>query len=346
MLEKTEAADLIEQNVAELMQLCYRGASAGVGLNFPARRLARSLALAPPGAAHHRFGARERALSSPARRHARLDRGRARGGRAPRPLGVSTIPRARAPGAGAGSGARVRARATARTRPSPPQARSGRTTRPRRTRAGRASTCRRAAPRRPPTASGPRPWSRHPSQVAARAARRVLPLGQPARRAASANASPEPTTRARARRVASPPSSPRSRRTSQIADEGGPATHQLVAATVIPDRSAARRGARAIATDRREGRLPLRDGGRRPGLAHPRLRARRQLGVADPPALRPALQARPRRPRALRPRSRDVAPRSCSMDRALKIFSDSAGLYPMVRLLARASRSRASTRFF
>ncbi|KAH8051184.1 hypothetical protein JL722_10883 [Aureococcus anophagefferens] len=26
---KTEAADLIEQNVAELMQLCYRGASAG-----------------------------------------------------------------------------------------------------------------------------------------------------------------------------------------------------------------------------------------------------------------------------------------------------------------------------
>ena len=249
LVEKTEAADLIEQNVAELMQLCYRGASAGVGLNFPARRLARSLALAPPGAAHHRFGARERALSSPARRHARLDRGRARGGRAPRPLGVSTIPRARAPGAGAGSGARARARATARTRPSPPQARSGRTTRPRRTRAGRASTCRRAAPRRPPTASGPRPWSRHPSQVAARAARRVLPLGQPARRAASANAFPEPSTRARARRVASPPSSPRSRRTSQIADEGGPATHQLVAATVIPDRSAARRGARAIATE-------------------------------------------------------------------------------------------------
>ena len=249
LVEKTEAADLIEQNVAELMQLCYRGASAGVGLNFPARRLARSLALAPPGAAHHRFGARERALPSPARRHARLDRGRARGGRAPRPLGVSTIPRARAPGAGAGSGARARARATARTRPSPPQARSGRTTRPRRTRAGRASTCRRAAPRRPPTASGPRPWSRHPSQVAARAARRVLPLGQPARRAASANAFPEPSTRARARRVASPPSSPRSRRTSQIADEGGPATHQLVAATVIPDRSAARRGARAIATE-------------------------------------------------------------------------------------------------
>tara|TARA_B100000405_G_scaffold190702_1_gene133583 strand:- start:123 stop:227 length:105 start_codon:yes stop_codon:yes gene_type:complete len=34
------------------------------------------------------------------------------------------------------------------------------------------------------------------------------------------------------------------------------------------------------------------------------------------------------------------------MDRALKIFSDSAGLYPMVRLLARASRSRASTRVF
>tara|TARA_B100000475_G_C14734916_1_gene203542 strand:+ start:271 stop:375 length:105 start_codon:yes stop_codon:yes gene_type:complete len=34
------------------------------------------------------------------------------------------------------------------------------------------------------------------------------------------------------------------------------------------------------------------------------------------------------------------------MDRALKIFSDSAGLYPMVRLLARASRSRPSTRFF
>ncbi|KAH8052559.1 hypothetical protein JL722_10109 [Aureococcus anophagefferens] len=40
--------------------------------------------------------------------------------------------------------------------------------------------------------------------------------------------------------------------TSQIADEGGPATHQLVAATVIPDRSAAR--ARAIATE------PPRDG--------------------------------------------------------------------------------------
>ncbi|KAH8044653.1 hypothetical protein JL720_17006 [Aureococcus anophagefferens] len=31
---------------------------------------------------------------------------------------------------------------------------------------------------------------------------------------------------------------------------------------------------------------------------------------------------------------------------ALKIFSDSAGLYPMVRLLARPSRSRPSTRFF
>ncbi|KAH8054534.1 hypothetical protein JL722_8888 [Aureococcus anophagefferens] len=29
LVEKTEAADLIEQNVAELMQLCYRGASAG-----------------------------------------------------------------------------------------------------------------------------------------------------------------------------------------------------------------------------------------------------------------------------------------------------------------------------
>ena len=28
LVEKTEAADLIEQNVAELMQLCYRGASA------------------------------------------------------------------------------------------------------------------------------------------------------------------------------------------------------------------------------------------------------------------------------------------------------------------------------
>ena len=70
LVDKTEAADLIEQNVAELMQLCYRGASAGEFENFPARRLARSLALAPPGAAHHRFGARERALSSPARRHA------------------------------------------------------------------------------------------------------------------------------------------------------------------------------------------------------------------------------------------------------------------------------------
>ncbi|KAK7248878.1 2-oxoglutarate and iron dependent oxygenase [Aureococcus anophagefferens] len=70
------------------------------------------------------------------------------------------------------------------------------------------------------------------SRVAARAARRVLPLGQPARRAASANASRN-RRRARAGRVASPPSSPRSRRTSQIADEGGPATHQLVAATLL-----------------------------------------------------------------------------------------------------------------
>ncbi|KAH8075478.1 hypothetical protein JL721_1487 [Aureococcus anophagefferens] len=34
LVEKTEAADLIEQNVAELMQLCYRGASAGVGTEW------------------------------------------------------------------------------------------------------------------------------------------------------------------------------------------------------------------------------------------------------------------------------------------------------------------------
>ena len=151
----------------------------------------------------------------------------------------------------------------------------------------------------------------HPSQVAARAARRVLPLGQPARRAASANALPDPSTRARARRVASPPSSPRSRRTSQIADEGGPATHQLVAATVIPDRSAARRGARAIATEpsaRRRPRL-------RPAqlliqfVVLPRKMGtgRDSLEVRDPrpgpPAARRARQKRrKRRPRA-RPRA-------------------------------------------
>ncbi|KAH8043361.1 hypothetical protein JL721_13160 [Aureococcus anophagefferens] len=46
---------------------------------------------------------------------------------------------------------------------------------------------------------------------------------------------------------ATPPVRASKRLSVQIADEGGPATHQLVAATVIPDRSAA--AARAIATE-------------------------------------------------------------------------------------------------
>ncbi|KAH8051185.1 hypothetical protein JL722_10884 [Aureococcus anophagefferens] len=126
--------------------------------------------------------------------------------------------------------------------------------------------------------------------------------------------------------------------TSQIADEGGPATHQLVAATVIPDRSAARRG-RAIATEppRRRPRLrpaqlliqfvvlPRKMGTGRDSLEHVGSSASLIHLRFD------LLFKRDRGVLALRPRSRDAAPAAARWT-ALKIFSDSAGLYPMERV--------------
>ncbi|KAH8095269.1 hypothetical protein JL720_2558 [Aureococcus anophagefferens] len=189
------------------------------------------------------------------------------------------------------------------------------------------------------------------------------------------------TVGAAARRVAA--LEPRSRRTSQIADEGGPATHQLVAATlliqfvVLPRKMGTGRdsletdenvvtcfidGAATLKRARKQGLLrpvaprPLSAAGA-DVVASERLRSPSRGPRHGPLELRDPSESIPddldpvtRRLHATaassrRPRSR-VAARSCSMDRALKIFSDSAGLYPMVRLLARPSRSRPSTRVF
>ncbi|KAH8061644.1 hypothetical protein JL720_13344 [Aureococcus anophagefferens] len=161
------------------------------------------------------------------------------------------------------------------------------------------------------------------------------------------------------------------RTTSQIADEGGPATHQLVAATVIPDRSAPRRARdrhgtpadalrpaqlliqfvvlpRKMGTAATRSRfqfdfvlmlcrplgvkgVPLRDGAG-PGLAH--------LGFEHVGSSASLIHLRFdllfKRDRGVLARSaRGPDRRSPSMD-ALKIFSDSAGLYPMLSEVQKA----------
>ncbi|KAK7238710.1 methionine adenosyltransferase [Aureococcus anophagefferens] len=169
--------------------------------------------------------------------------------------------------------------------------------------------------------------------------------------------------RARARDAASPPSSPRSRRTSQIADEGGPATHQLVAATVIPDRSAAPR-ARAIAT---EPPLPRATAALRPAqlliqfVVLPRKMGtgRDSLEVRDPRPGPPAgarapLKRRKRRKRRARerkaPRETDENVVTCFIDGAATLKrARKQGLLrpvaprPFERVAARRRRLRATS---